>query len=82
MAMRLRGHTGSASQTQLIAPNWVRRASVNGTRLPEQLAGRPFALYAGSFGRKQDLALLTEAAQLLSARKGPVIVVLGDGPGT
>jgi len=45
------------------------------------LAGRPYALYAGSFGRKQDLALLTEAAKLLSARQGPAIVVLGEGPG-
>lgn len=81
MAVRLRRYTVGAAQTQLIAPNWVRRSSVNGTRLPEQLAGRPYALYAGSFGRKQDLALLTEAAKLLSARKGPVIVVLGDGPG-
>jgi len=54
---------------------------VNGTRLPEQLARRPYGLYAGSFGRKQDLALLIEAASLLSARKGPAIVVLGDGPG-
>jgi len=38
-------------------------------------------LYAGSFGRKQDLALLTEAAGLLAARGGPTIAVLGDGPG-
>jgi len=45
------------------------------------LAGRRYALYAGSFGRKQDLTLLTEAARLLSARQGPAIVVLGDGPG-
>jgi len=45
------------------------------------LAGRAYALYAGSFGRKQDLTLLTEAARLLTARQGPAIVVLGDGPG-
>jgi len=45
------------------------------------LAGRPYALYAGSFGRKQDLTLLTEAAGVLAARHGPAIVVLGDGPG-
>jgi colanic acid biosynthesis glycosyl transferase WcaI len=81
MAARLRRHSGGAATTELIAPNWVRRASANGTKLPEQLTGRPYALYAGSFGRKQDLALLTEAASLLSARKGPAIVVLGDGPG-
>jgi colanic acid biosynthesis glycosyl transferase WcaI len=81
MATRLRQHTGDTAQTQLIVPNWVRRAHVNGIRLPDQLAGRPYALYAGSFGRKQDLALLTEAASLLSERKGPVIAVLGDGPG-
>ena len=81
MAARLRGHTGGAAKAELIAPNWVRRASVNGTKLPERLTGRPYALYAGSFGRKQDLGLLTEAASLLAARKGPVIAVLGDGPG-
>ena len=81
MAVRLRAYTGGAAARQLIAPNWVRRASVSLPQLPEQLAGRPYALYAGSFGRKQDLALLTEAARLLAARQGPAIVVLGDGPG-
>jgi colanic acid biosynthesis glycosyl transferase WcaI len=50
-------------------------------RLPERLTGRAYALYAGSFGRKQDLVLLTEAARLLSERGGPTIAVLGDGPG-
>jgi colanic acid biosynthesis glycosyl transferase WcaI len=81
MAGRVRAHTGGAAARQLIAPNWVRRASGNAAQLPERLSGRAYALYAGSFGRKQDLALLTEAARLLAARQGPAIVVLGDGPG-
>lgn len=81
MAARLRAHTGGAMARQVIAPNWVRGHCVPVAHLPERLAGRPYALYAGSFGRKQDLALLTEAARLLAARQGPVIVVLGDGPG-
>jgi len=81
MAARLRLHTGGAMARQLIAPNWVRRSGVTGSHHPERLAGRPYALYAGSFGRKQDLTLLTEAARLLGARRGPAIVVLGDGPG-
>ena len=80
MAARLRAHTNGAVARQLIAPNWV-RVSATTRHLPERLAGRPYALYAGSFGRKQDLTLLTEAARLLAARQGPAIVVLGDGPG-
>lgn len=81
MAMRLRQHTGRPAKSELIAPNWVRGSSANGRPLPEELVGRPYALYAGSFGRKQDLALLTETATLLAAGQGPVIAVLGDGPG-
>lgn len=81
MAARLRRYTREAAGAQVIAPNWVRHASGTGARLPEPLARRPYGLYAGSFGRKQDLALLAEAAQLLSARSGPAIAVLGDGPG-
>jgi colanic acid biosynthesis glycosyl transferase WcaI len=81
MAARLRRYTGKAADSELIAPNWVRRASAAGRRLPAPLSKRSYALYAGSFGRKQDLALLTEAAGMLSAREGPTIVVLGDGPG-
>ncbi len=81
MAARLRAHTNGAVARQLIAPNWVRRSAVTASPLPERLAGRAYALYAGSFGRKQDLTLLTEAARLLTARQGPAIVVLGDGPG-
>jgi glycosyltransferase involved in cell wall biosynthesis len=81
MGARLRAHTNGAAARALIAPNWVRRGPRTVYALPERLAGRPYALYAGSFGRKQDLALLTEAAGLLAAREGPAIVVLGDGPG-
>jgi len=81
MAARLRRYTGPAAGARVIAPNWVRRVSANGARLPAELVGRPYALYAGSFGRKQDLALLKQAAQLLSVRSGPAIAVLGDGPG-
>ena len=81
MGARLRMYTAAIPQAVTIVPNWVRESSGNGTNLPEVLRERPYALYAGSFGRKQDLALLTEAARLLSERKGPTIVVLGDGPG-
>jgi colanic acid biosynthesis glycosyl transferase WcaI len=81
MTARPRRYTGKAGASELIAPNWVRRASALGGRLPEPLRRRSYALYAGSFGRKQDLALLTEAAGLLRARRGPRIAVLGDGPG-
>jgi colanic acid biosynthesis glycosyl transferase WcaI len=81
MAVRLRRYRGGAAAAEVIAPNWVRRTSPSGARLPDRLAERPYGLYAGSFGRKQDLALLTEAARLLSARGGPGIAVLGDGPG-
>jgi colanic acid biosynthesis glycosyl transferase WcaI len=81
MGARLRRYTEGSRQAEAVAPNWVRHSSNNGTPLPRQLTGRPYALYGGSFGRKQDLALLTEAARLLAERGGPVIVVLGDGPG-
>lgn len=81
MALRLRRYTGGTTQEVAIAPNWVRGDSSNGAQLPRPLIGRPYALFAGSFGRKQDLALLTEAARLLSQRNGPAIAVLGDGPG-
>src|SRR5713226_1867401 len=81
MAARLRRYTGKAAASEVIAPNWVRRTSGLGHRLPEPLSERSYALYAGSFGRKQDLALLAEAARLLAARGGPTIAVLGDGPG-
>ncbi len=81
MAVRLRRHTAGVAQRQLIAPNWVRRGTANDSWIPRQLVGKTYALYAGSFGRKQDLALLTDAARLLSVRNGPSIVVLGDGPG-
>ena len=81
MGARIRRHTGTVTQTVTIAPNWVRSSAGNGVQLPRALIGRSYALYAGSFGRKQDLALLTEAAQLLSKRRGPTIVVIGDGPG-
>jgi glycosyltransferase involved in cell wall biosynthesis len=81
MAARLRRYAGGVAQSQLITPNWVRRGSLEEARIPQQLVGRTYALYAGSFGRKQDLALLIDAARLLSACNGPAIVVLGDGPG-
>ena len=80
MGERLHRYTGSIAQTVTVAPNWVRAGLASDT-LPEPLIGRPYALYAGSFGRKQDLALLSETARLLSERRGPMIAVLGDGPG-
>src|SRR3989449_9512338 len=57
MAARLRRYTGGA-RAQLIAPNWVRRGAANGAPLPEPLSGRRYALYAGSFGRSEELGLL------------------------
>jgi len=81
MRARLRRYTEGTGQAEAVAPNWVRRGSMNGNPLPELLTARPYALYAGSFGRKQDLAVLTAAAKLLGERGGPAIVVLGDGPG-
>ena len=81
MAARLARYGNGGRGTAVIAPNWVRNRSPTHARLPESLAGRPYAVYAGSFGKKQDLAMLVEAAHLLSARDGPVIAVLGDGPG-
>lgn len=81
MGARLSVYRDARAATALVAPNWVRRGGNPAGRLPDALSGRPYALYAGSFGRKQDLALLTQAAALLSARSGPTIAVLGEGPG-
>jgi colanic acid biosynthesis glycosyl transferase WcaI len=81
MAARVRRYSGNTPQIIAIAPNWVRVGLASEAQIPRQLVGRSYALYAGSFGRKQDLALLTEAARLLSERQGPMIAVLGDGPG-
>lgn len=81
MAVRLRQHMGRPAEAELVAPNWVRRSSGEAAPLPDALRARPYALFAGSFGRKQDLTLLTETARLLAARGGPAIAVLGDGPG-
>ena len=81
MAVRVRQYRGGTADAEVIAPNWVRHGSATEARLPESLTGRPYGLYAGSFGRKQDLTLLTDAARLLSGCDGPAIAVLGDGPG-
>lgn len=81
MAARLARYRDVGRGRAVIAPNWVRDRAPTHATLPERLAGRPYAVYAGSFGRKQDLAMLVEAADLLSARDGPAIAVLGDGPG-
>src|SRR2546426_2881757 len=66
----------------VLAPNWPRELpDVADGALPHELRGRAYVLYAGSFGRKQELSALVKAASLLAKRGGPLIVVLGDGPG-
>ena len=80
MADRFRRYA-SGTVRIAVAPNWIRNTDELSDSLPVALRGRPYAVYAGSFGRKQDLALLIEAASLLAARHGPTIAVLGDGPG-
>lgn len=84
MAGRLHQYRNGTPGAALIAPNWVRNGAGDPAllpRLPRALAGKRYALFAGSFGRKQDLALLVEAAKLLAERQGPVIAILGNGPG-
>jgi colanic acid biosynthesis glycosyl transferase WcaI len=80
MAVRLRRYVKGVARAALIAPNWVRDGASGAAPPPEPLTGRTYGLYAGSFGRKQDLATIIEAARLLSIRGGPAIAVLGDGP--
>ena len=81
MGATLQRYRGGAAGCEVVAPNWVRQDSGVRAPLPERLRGCRYALYAGSFGRKQDLALVAEAAEILSRRGGPAVVVLGDGPG-
>jgi colanic acid biosynthesis glycosyl transferase WcaI len=81
MASRIRRYTSGTAQAAAIAPNWVRQVEAKHRPLPEVLVGCPYAVYSGSFGRKQDLDLLVEAGRILSNRGGPLIAVLGDGPG-
>ena len=81
MARGLRRYSGAKGPHVVVTPNWVRRTDPSSGSLPLALRGRPYAVYAGSSGRKQDLGLLVKAAELLATRKGPVIAVLGDGPG-
>ena len=81
MAARFREYVGGNELKIGVAPNWLRKTNDSSGSLPVVLQGRPYAVYAGSSGRKQDLALLAQAAELLAVKKGPVIAVLGDGPG-
>jgi colanic acid biosynthesis glycosyl transferase WcaI len=80
MAVRVRRYAKGVVRANLIVPNWVRDGAASAALPPEPLIGRRYGLYAGSFGRKQDLATIVEAARLLSIRGGPAIAVLGDGP--
>src|SRR2546425_31573 len=64
-----------------VAPNWLRSTAGSDGPVPAALRGRAYAVYAGSSGRKQDMDLLAQAADELAARRGPVIAVLGTGPG-
>jgi colanic acid biosynthesis glycosyl transferase WcaI len=81
MAARVRRYGKGVARADLVAPNWVRDGAPSATMPPEPLTGRAYGLYAGSFGGKQDLSTIIEAARLLSMRGGPAIAVLGDGPG-
>ncbi len=66
----------------VLAPNWPRNLTdVGKAALPDELKERSYVLFSGSFGRKQELSALVEAASMLEKRGGPLIVVLGDGPG-
>jgi len=81
MAVGLRRYTGATGVRVVVAPNWLRRTDASNGSLPAALRGQSYAVYAGSSGRKQDLGLLLQAGAILAAMGGPVIAVLGDGPG-
>lgn len=81
MAAGLRRYIGSGRGEVLVAPNWPRAPRGSNGSLPEPLRGRSYAVYAGSSGRKQDLTILAQAAETLGTRAGPIIAVLGGGPG-
>ena len=81
MATELQRYTGANQLQVVVAPNWIRQPRASNGRLPETLQRRSYAVYAGSSGRKQDLALLAQVADLLVRRQGPTIVILGGGPG-
>ena len=81
MATGVRRYADSNALRIAVTPNWLRNRGASSAPLPDALRGRPYAVYAGSSGRKQDLRLLAQAADELAARGGPVIAVLGAGPG-
>jgi len=81
MAARFRQYIGDKKVAIVVAPNWLRKSNGSKRFLPAILQGRSYAVYAGSSGRKQELGLLADTAELLATRNGPVLVVLGDGPG-
>ena len=81
MAARFRHYARGREASIAVAPNWLRKTNDSTGSLPVALQGRSYVVYAGSSGRKQDMGLLAQAAELLAAKKGPVIAVLGDGPG-
>src|SRR2546428_12553201 len=81
MPTGLRRYADSNALRIAVTPNWLRNRGASSAPLPDALRGRPYAVYAGSSGRKQDLRLLAQAADELAARGGPVIAVLGAGPG-
>jgi colanic acid biosynthesis glycosyl transferase WcaI len=69
-------------------PNWVDTAAIVPLGRPSALRahlgispGEIVALYAGTMGRKQGLAILAEAACRLSGREGLRFVFCGEGPG-
>jgi len=72
MAARPPGHTGRAAKTELICAKLGAPAHPEmGRDFRSSWPGAPYGLYAGSFGRKQDLALLIELPSLLSGAQGP-----------
>jgi colanic acid biosynthesis glycosyl transferase WcaI len=81
MVVGLRRYARGERPRVAVAPNWPRRLRGSDGSLPAALRGRVYAVYAGSSGRKQDLTILAQAADLLATRQGPAIAVLGAGPG-
>jgi colanic acid biosynthesis glycosyl transferase WcaI len=73
------GARGVPPERITVIPNWVRRFPPAVPRCDDVPAAERYVLYSGSFGRKQDLAAVSELAARLEAQRGPQVLVLGDG---